>query len=87
MIILKTFDESVKATSEGKLGATMALAIKLFPVRWFGIDLKPFASFNFHKLDVEGVQYELQGASAAVLPDSFFSYGLNLNVTFAHRDY
>ena len=84
---LKTFDESVKATSEGKLGATMALAIKLFPVRWFGIDLKPFASFNFHKLDVEGVQYELQGASAAVLPDSFFSYGLNLNVTFAHRDY
>ena len=84
---MKSIEEGVTATSEGKFGSTMALVVKLFPVRWFGIDLKPFASFNFHKLDVSGVQGELQGAAAAELPDSFFSYGLNLNIVFAHRDY
>ena len=84
---MKSIEEGVTATSEGKFGSTMALVVKLFPVRWFGIDLKPFASFNFRKVDVSGVMGELQGGAATELPDSFFSYGLNLNIVFAHRDY
>lgn len=84
---LHSMEETITATSKGKLGSTMAVTVKLFPVRWFGIDIKPFASFNFRKVDVSGVMGELQGAVAAELPDSFFSYGLNLNIVFAHRDY
>jgi len=68
------------------VGANLGVGFRYFPIRWLGIEIKPFTSFNLYPLDVAQLSSSLQSIEANyTLKDSFFHYGLYASIIFAKR--
>ena len=83
------FDNANSETvvNQGSPGIDLGLAVRYFPLKWLGFELRPNLGFNFHQADVSPVQIYLQGAwSSAYFYDSFMRKGITFSLIFANRE-
>lgn len=78
--------DSEIVVSQGSPGLDFGFAVRYFPLKWLGFELRPNMGFNFRHADVSPVQIYLQGATnSAFFYDSFKRKALTFSLIFANR--
>lgn len=80
--------EKNEATGKYLWGTTQSIAFRFFPVSWFGLSVKPFATLNLSKTDINELMGYLQSAAIRqTVEDKFNIYGISFSIVFANRDW